>query len=139
MMHPNKFRQLAQARLNYETAKAALDERIMDFYEQPEIVELKLSADAAKTELDDCDKQVRGDLLANYEFQRIKKDTGFEIKIMKSVVIPDIPKAVEWCLSHFTPALKLDEKIFKSAVKSGTIPGTTSDGGARCLRIYLSP
>lgn len=119
----NKFRQLAVARLSHEQAKAALDERVKQFYEQPEIAELKQAVDVAKTELDNADALVRGDLLTLYDADAIgKKGDGYEVKISKVVTVPDAAKALDWCLSHFTPALKLDEKIFKAAVKTGTIP-----------------
>jgi hypothetical protein len=36
--------------------------------------------------------------------------------------IPDELKAKEWSIAHFTPALKLDTKVFEKAAKDGNIP-----------------
>lgn len=42
---------------------------------------------------------------------------------MFTVIDPyDEQKAKEWSLSHFTPAIKLDTKVFEKAVKDGNIP-----------------
>jgi len=38
------------------------------------------------------------------------------------VKITDPLKAKEWSIAHFTPALKLDEKVFEKAAKDGNIP-----------------
>ena len=44
------------------------------------------------------------------------------VKMFTVVEIPDELKAKEWCIAHFTPALKLDSKVFEKAAKDGNIP-----------------
>lgn len=44
------------------------------------------------------------------------------VKMFTVVNVPDELKAKDWCLAHFTPALKLDSKVFEKAAKDGNIP-----------------
>ena len=44
------------------------------------------------------------------------------VKMFSIVQISDEQKAKEWCIYHFTPALKLDAKTFEKAAKDGNIP-----------------
>lgn len=44
------------------------------------------------------------------------------VKMFSIVQISDEQKAKEWCIDHFTPALKLDAKTFEKAAKDGNIP-----------------
>lgn len=44
------------------------------------------------------------------------------VKMFLIVQISDEQKAKEWCIDHFTPALKLDAKTFEKAAKDGNIP-----------------
>lgn len=44
------------------------------------------------------------------------------VKMFTVVDVPDELKAKDWCIAHFTPALKLDGKVFEKAAKDGNIP-----------------
>jgi uncharacterized protein YPO0396 len=44
------------------------------------------------------------------------------VKMFTVVNVPDELKAKDWCIAHFTPALKLDGKVFEKAAKDGNIP-----------------
>ena len=44
------------------------------------------------------------------------------VKNFTVVNVSDELKAKEWCIDHFTPALKLDSKVFEKAAKDGNIP-----------------
>jgi len=44
------------------------------------------------------------------------------VKMFTVVNVPDELKAKNWCIAHFTPALKLDGKVFEKAAKDGNIP-----------------
>ena len=44
------------------------------------------------------------------------------VKMFSIVQISDEQKAKEWCIDHFTPALKLDAKTFEKAAIGGNIP-----------------
>lgn len=44
------------------------------------------------------------------------------VKMFTVVAVPDELKAKDWCIAHFTPALKLDSKVFEKAAKDGNIP-----------------
>ena len=47
---------------------------------------------------------------------------GLTARNFTVVKIVDPLKAKEWSIVHFTPALKLDEKVFEKAAKDGHIP-----------------
>jgi hypothetical protein len=44
------------------------------------------------------------------------------VKNFTVVNVTDELKSKEWCIAHFTPALKLDAKVFEKAAKDGNIP-----------------
>ena len=118
----NKLKQLAQARAVYQAVKDAKDKALNEFWVLPENAALLIQESAARTGLDDAENQVRGDALELYLANGEKKHDGYQVKLFSVVAIPDAKRAFEWCLNHFTPALKLDTKVFEKAAKDGSVP-----------------
>ena len=84
-----------------------------------ELFNLKKDADAVVA---DFEQQVRIKATEQYLSDGIKKQTGYEVKTIININIPDETKARDWCITNFTPALLLNKKIFETAVKNNTVP-----------------
>ena len=118
----NKVIALAQARLDYLNAQDARQKALDAFWSKPENSALTVAEREAKEAWQKADDELRQASLDQYERDGEKKCEGYEIKLVKVVEIKDPQKAFAWCLSNFTPALKLDTRMFEKAVKDGTIP-----------------
>lgn len=75
-------------------------------------------------------EQIAADFLRNQALDQYKAESqkkvgfGIEIKISKTARIVNESAMREWCLSNFTPALRLDTKLVEKAALSGNIPET---------------
>lgn len=65
--------------------------------------------------------EIRKTTLALYD-ENCELPSRVSVKWFTTVQITDELKAKEWCIAHFTPALKLDAKVFEKAAKDGNIP-----------------
>jgi len=65
--------------------------------------------------------EIRESALALYD-EDSELPARVAVKQFTVVTVADELKAKEWCIAHFTPALKLDAKVFEKAAKDGNIP-----------------
>lgn len=116
------IRQLAQARAQLEVDKAYKKSLIelLEATEEYQIAQADLSLSADRVER--LENTLRAEALGQYEADHNKTGHGYKIKTETAVTIPDTQKAVEWCKGNFTPALKLNESILKTAARNGTVP-----------------
>ena len=63
--------------------------------------------------------------ISQYKLLGEKKPNSLvEIRLFKKPLFQYVPlNAIRWCVSNFTPALKLDAAKFEKAVEEGSIPG----------------
>ncbi len=77
----------------------------------------------ADAEIQRLEETIRNEALTEFAFNGTKKPhEAVTIKMFKTVTVKDEAQAREWCFTNFRPALKLDAKVFESAVKDGNIP-----------------
>ena len=118
-----KLRELAEARRDLMQAKLA----------QADILEAAKQCEAYRTFeakrlnksllVDELERDVKNWGIANFDGQNKKVHAKVNIKTFDvSKVTYDKNKARNWCISNFTPALKLDEKLFENSALDGTIP-----------------
>jgi hypothetical protein len=115
---------LAKARQLEELTKLAKKDAVAEFEASPYFQALQVNHAEAVAKTNELTEQLKQDGIAIYDLDGEKKPShgGFEIKMSTSVSIPDETQAREWCFQNFRPALKLDAKTFKDAVKDGNIP-----------------
>jgi hypothetical protein len=113
---------LAQARENHDQAYSDL--KVMEdiFHLSPEWLSATSNLEQAAANLSKADADFRQEALATYGIDHLNKADAYEIKITKSITIPDENAAIAWCRTNFTPALALNKKVFETAVKAGSIP-----------------
>lgn len=113
---------LAQARARKDAAYQAvkdMEESWKSYQPYREAAaELAQTTDA----LDKAEADFRQDALSEYGNTHQNKAEAYEIKITKSINIPDEGAAIRWSITNFTPALALNKKVFETAVKAGSIP-----------------
>lgn len=80
--------------------------------------EAGLEADATISQLD---LEIRAMTLELYGADAALPDR-VSVKVFTVVSIPNELAAKTWAISNFTPALKLDTKVFEDAAKRGNIP-----------------
>ncbi len=123
-MNNNLIELLAQLKVNREAFERAKSERqaaLAKFESSLEYVHLMQLQAENDADIAEGENKIR--LLALEEY-----DNGNElpeqlaVKMFSVVSITDDLKAKEWCIAHFTPALKLDVKVFEKAAKDGNIP-----------------
>jgi len=115
---------LAKARQFEELTKKAKQDAMAEFEASPFYQALHVNHAQAVAKTNELTEQLRSDGLDIYNLDGEKKPShgGFEIKTTTNVNIIDEGQAREWCFQNFRPALKLDPKTFKDAVKDGNIP-----------------
>lgn len=113
---------LAHARKLAAESAAKSKAMLEAFQNSPDYAEAKADATDAAALVERLENTLRAEALGKYEADQNKKGEGYEIKTETSVEIPDTQAAINWCKANFTPALKLNESILKTAAKNGTIP-----------------
>ena len=121
-MTDTTIKSLAIARKGAEqtsTKRKAMLEAFKNSPEYQEAVALE-EADAALVER--LENTLRAEALGQYASDNNKTGTGYKIRTVKHIEIPDPEKVKAWCLTNFTPALKVDMKAVETAAKNGSIP-----------------
>lgn len=113
---------LAQARIRKEAALAALKAKVIEFEKTPEYLTLKGELEQASAEEYAADETFRDIALAQYAINKEKHTDAYDVRDDPVVTIPNEAAAIQWSLKNFTPALKLDKKVFIDAIKKGTVP-----------------
>ena len=118
----NTIKALAEARREAEQASAKRKAMLDAFKNSPEYVEV-VYAETYETDLvERLENTLRAEALGQYANDNNKSGTGYKIKTVKRIEIPDPEKVKTWCLINFTPALKVDTKAVETAAKNGNIP-----------------
>jgi hypothetical protein len=113
--HLNQLRKFAT------DAKARRAEILKAAQETQEYKEADAAAKETDTMIEAMEKSIREMSLAAHDLMA-ELPERVTVKMFNVVSIPDELKAKEWCIQHFTPALKLDAKVFEKAAKDGNIP-----------------
>lgn len=112
---------LKVVRERHEEAKAKQAELLAAFQQTAEWEQLQVIRAFAAGEIEQIEAQVRMTALDLSELCA-EIPERVTVKMFNVVEIYDELKAKEWCIDHFTPALKLDGKVFEKAAKDGNIP-----------------
>jgi len=118
-----KLKELANARANawkFDLQAKKIIEKAKASDEYQNCTKEKIKAEGLVEELE----QVVNDwALANFDGSNKKPHLKVSIKTFDtSAAKYDPKKATEWCLKNFTPAVKLDAKVFEKAVLDGSVP-----------------
>lgn len=113
--------ELATIREQAENVRKAKREMIENVQQSDEFMELDKSGNLLDGSLSDLEARIRETALTLYE-DSCDLPSRVAVKLFTVVNVPDELKAKEWCIDHFTPALKLDAKVFEKAAKDGNIP-----------------
>jgi hypothetical protein len=115
--------ELAQLRKELAEIKGIMNVTLEEFQARPFWQQLQTSRAGVEEAIRIAEDKVRADALEAYQADpKNKKQPGVQIKLFKVANITDEAKARQWCITNFTPALKLDTKTFEKAVKDGTVP-----------------
>ena len=118
----NTIKALAEARREAEQASAKRKAMLEAFKNSSEYLEV-VDAETFETDLvERLENTLRAEALGQYTNDNNKSGTGYKIKTVKRIEIPDPEKVKTWCLINFTPALKVDTKAVETAAKNGNIP-----------------
>lgn len=118
-----KLAELAKARANLQYANEVKDAILQgaketDAYREAEATKLSLSRLIEELEAD-----VKAWGLVNFDGTNKAVHPNVTIKTFDtSRAVYEPTTAFIWCLSNFTPALRLDAKTFEKAALAGTIP-----------------
>jgi hypothetical protein len=121
-MDPKTITALAEARVDHDAAIEKLREFEANFKTTPEYRMFASVVEHTLLTLNLADEEFRTEALSTYGVDHQNKADAYEIKLVKSVTIPDEGAAIRWSISNFTPALALNKKVFETAVKAGSIP-----------------
>lgn len=113
--------ELATIREQAENVRKAKREMIENVQQSDEFMELDKSGNLLDGSLSDLEARIRETALTLYK-DSCDLPSRVAVKLFTVVNVPDELKAKEWCIDHFTPALKLDAKVFEKAAKDGNIP-----------------
>lgn len=117
----NTLNMLAIARDTAESLKAAKNELIENVKQSDEFMQLDNSSRFTDAQVKELEDKARTSALALYD-ENCELPDRVSVKWFTTVKITDEAAAVQWCKQNFTPALKLDAKMFEKAAKDGTIP-----------------
>lgn len=124
-MNTDLIKELAQTRRLVDELKQKRDALLEKVTKSTEYTDIENALEEAGEHMVEIDVAIRKEALATYDLTQNKKPGhGIEIKIFSVATILDRDRAREWCMGNFTPALKLDESIFKRAAIDGTIPAS---------------
>lgn len=126
-MNAMVLKELNYARMLFAEASEKRKKALKLFEESPDYQALLQAENEYKESVFVREKELRRVALEEYHLTANKNGLGYSIKVMTEVEIKDEKKAFEWCLSNFTPSLKLDTKTFKTAAKNGTVPSELAD------------
>ena len=113
---------IAFARQKAEQASAKRKAMLEAFKNSPEYQEAVALEETDAALVERLENTLRAEALGQYTNDNNKSGTGYKIKTVKHIEIPDPEKVKAWCLTNFTPALKVDTKAVETAAKSGSIP-----------------
>ena len=113
---------LARARQEAEQASAKRKAMLEAFKNSPEYAEATWIETQTAELVERLENTLRAEALGQYENDKSKSGNGYKIKNETIVSIPDTQAAIHWCKENFTPALKLNEAVLKTAAKNGTVP-----------------
>jgi hypothetical protein len=113
--------ELKDLRFHAEDLAAAKRMMIEEVKTQPEYRALEEANIEALRTIEQYELDIRAAVLEHYNADAAIPDRT-QVKLFTVVQIPDELKAKEWSIAHFTPALKLDAKVFEKAAKDGNIP-----------------
>ena len=117
----NLLDQLKTAR---EHAQGLRDERRQMIEEVQATAAYKALSEAG-AEADETTAELEADIrirAVNIYSASIKLPERVTVKKFTIVHIPSELSAKTWCIDNFTPALKLDTKVFEDAAKKGNVP-----------------
>jgi hypothetical protein len=121
----NEFEQLLDElrdlRFHAEDLAAAKRTMIEEVKDKPDYQALEEASLEATATIETYEAAIRAAVMARYLADAAIPDRT-QVKLFTVVQIPDELKAKEWSIAHFTPALKLDAKVFEKAAKDGNIP-----------------
>lgn len=119
-----KLKELAEARAARDEAKQIAKDALDSFMATDELY--KSATERARImagQAEELEADVKAWALANFDGANKKVHPCVTIKTFDiSRAVYDPTTAFIWCLSNFTPALRLDAKTFEKAALSGTIP-----------------
>ena len=118
----NTIQELAVLRKEIEEVKAVMKSELDNFQSSPFWVDLQTRRAGIEEAIIFAEARVRMDAITAYNADGIKKGEGVSIKMKTTAEIVDENATRSWCISNFTPALKLDTKMIEKAAKDGTIP-----------------
>lgn len=117
---------LKAARARHAEAKAEQEKMLADFQASEKWQSLSIERAFANTEIENLESNIRLTALELHEASMELPDR-VQVKNFTVVTITDELKAKDWCIAHFTPALKLDSKVFEKAAKDGNIPADLAE------------
>ena len=118
----NTVKALAEARKEAEQASAKRKAMLDAFQNSDDYQAVSESAKLWNAQVERLENTLRAEALGLYANDNNKSGTGYKIKTVKHFEIPDPEKVKAWCLTNFTPALKVDTKAVETAAKNGSIP-----------------
>ena len=118
----NTIKALAEARKEAEQASAKRKAMLDAFQNSDDYQAVSESAKLWNAQVERLENTLRAEALGQYANDNNKSGTGYKIKTVKHFEIPDPEKVKAWCLTNFTPALKVDTKAVETAAKNGSIP-----------------
>ena len=118
----NTIKALAEARKEAEQASAKRKAMLDAFQNSDDYQAVSESAKLWNAQVERLENTLRAEALGQYANDNNKSGTGYKIKTVKRIEIPDPEKVKTWCLINFTPALKVDTKAVETAAKNGNIP-----------------
>jgi len=115
---------LAKARQFENICVLARKDALAEFEASEYYQALMVKAAEAQKDVNMFTEQLKEEAISQYgvDLDMKPEHGGYEIKMSTNVNVVDEGKAREWCFQNFRPALKLDPKTFKDAVKDGNIP-----------------
>ena len=118
------LKDLAQARLNLEWAKQAMDAWIQAAKDNDAYKTFEVALNVAKDEIKKLTDDIKGIAMAGYTACGTK-EIADGVKIVNGTIIEyDEQAAIEWCAQSLLSALKLDENFFEKHARAvaGTAP-----------------
>ena len=118
-------RDLAYARRLKEQIKSAMKYELDKLTNSPEYRELEASLQKAVQTEKECEGKVKDAAFATFEASGQADKHPHEAVTIKEFTrceITDHSLALKWCITNFTPALSLDEKMFVDLAKKGGAP-----------------
>ena len=112
---------LKTARARHAEAKAEQEKMLAEFQASEKWQNLSIERAFVNTEIEDLECTIRTTAIELHNAS-MELPARIQIKNFTVVTIMDELKAKDWCIAHFTPALKLDSKVFEKAAKDGNIP-----------------